>query len=58
MFFIFRVGLFLEEGVSHIEWTNMIMEQAVIMIQRTAKSRVYVKVNTISLSSLKMGLVH
>lgn len=55
---MFRAGLFTEEDISHIEWTNMIMDQAVTMIQAAAESRVCDKTHAINLSSLKMGLVH
>ena len=48
----------MEKDISHIEWTNMIMDQAVTMIQATAEPRVCAKIYAISLSSLKMGSVH
>lgn len=55
---MFRAGPIMEEDINHIEWTNMIMDQAVTMIQATAEPRVCAKIYSISLSSLKMGLVH
>lgn len=52
------VGLFQEVNDSHTEQTSMKMDQAVIAIQGTAKSRVFIKVYAINLSSLKMGLIY